>query len=452
MDAKDVVALALADAWLAEPAGQDFSGRATILFGQPHPWIPPLARRIKRKFGTTLDYDSRAKIAQFIKADDDYAEAWNKAVRPRLRQYIFATPTMLPQPAWLAAAELPRLATSGALAEWLGLTTEDLAWFADTRGMNRTATSKLNHYQYQLLKKRCGQYRLIESPKERLRAIQRKILTNILDQVPPHVAAHGFRRQHSCLSFVAPHIGKDCVLRMDLCNFFSAITAARIHAIFRALGYPLEPTRALTGLCTHALPQQFLLQAAASGIKLSWAEQRAYRTPHLPQGAPTSPALANLCAYGLDVRLTALAAKYDAKYTRYADDVAFSGDGAFKQKAVDVSTFIAVVAQEEGFTANFKKTRLMPASQRQILTGIVLNKKANTRRTEFDALKATLHNCLHGDPAAQNRSAHADFRNHLLGKINYINQINPQRGAKLLTMFNRIAWPDTASPPTQRNT
>lgn len=445
MDAKDFVALALADAWLAEPTGQDFPGRASLLFGQPHPWIPALARRIKRKFGTPAHYDTRTALAQFIRTDDSYIAAWNTTAKPRLRQYIFAVPQMHTPPAWLATAKLPPLACSGALAEWLGLTPEELAWFADTRGMNRTATGKLSHYQYQWRKKRSGQYRLIESPKERLRAIQRKILTDILNHVPPHDAAHGFRRQRSCLSFVAPHIGKDCVLRMDLSNFFGTITAARIHTLFRALGYPMAPARLLTGLCTHSLPQQFMRQSQTAGIELSWTERRAYQTPHLPQGAPTSPALANLCAYGLDVRLTGLAAKFNADYTRYADDMAFSGRGAFKSQAADISMFVAVVAQEEGFAVNFRKTRRMPTSQRQQLTGIILNKKPNVRRTDFDALKAILHNCQQGDPASQNRGHYPDFRAHLLGKINYVKQINPQRGTKLLTLFSEITWPETPS-------
>lgn len=445
MDAKDFVALALADAWLAEPAGQDFTGRATVLFGQPHPWIPRLARRIKRQFGTTENYDRRTALAQFIRADDGYTTAWSSNAKPRLRQYVFATPQMRLQSAWLATAKLPPLATCGALAEWLGLTTEELAWFADTRGMNRTATGKLNHYQYQWRKKRSGQYRLIESPKERLRAIQRKILTGILNQVPPHDAAHGFRRQRSCLSFTAPHIGKDCVLRIDLSNFFNNITDARVKAVFGALGYPTETARGLAALCTHALPQQVLQQAAACGIALSWVERQTYRTRHLPQGAPTSPALANLCAYGLDVRLSALAAKHGADYTRYADDIAFSVGGAFKSQAADISTFVAVVAQEEGFAVNFRKTRRMPTSQRQQLTGIILNKKPNVRRTDYDALKAILHNCRQGDPVSQNRSRHPDFRAHLLGKINYVKQINPQRGTKLLTLFSEITWPKTQS-------
>lgn len=311
--------------------------------------------------------------------------------------------------------------------------------------MNRTATGKLNHYQYQWRKKRSGQYRLIESPKERLRAIQRKILTGILNQVPPHDAAHGFRRQRSCLSFTAPHIGKDCVLRIDLSNFFNNITDARVKAVFGALGYPTETARGLAALCTHALPQQVLQQAAACGIALSWVERQTYRTRHLPQGAPTSPALANLCAYGLDVRLSALAAKQGADYTRYADDIAFSGGGAFKSQAADISTFVAVVAQEEGFAVNFRKTRRMPTSQRQQLTGIILNKKPNVRRTDYDALKAILHNCRQGDPVSQNRSRHPDFRAHLLGKINYVKQINPQRGTKLLTLFSEITWPKTQS-------
>src|SRR5690606_3137415 len=105
---------------------------------------------------------------------------------------------------------------------------------------------------------------------------------------------------------------------------------------------------------------------------------------HLPQGAPTSPALANLCAFRLDRRLDAAARSVGARYTRYADDLAFSGGTLFAQRAQRFVAFAAGIALDEGFTVNFHKTRVMPQSRRQQLAGLVVNQRAQTSRVSYD--------------------------------------------------------------------
>ena len=218
------------------------------------------------------------------------------------------------------------------------------------------------------------------------------------------------------------------MLRFDLRDFFTSVSAAHVRAIFRAAGYPLPTAKLLTGLCTTRTPDDI------TPVEPRW------RARHLPQGAPTSPALANLAAYRLDVRLHALAQKLGAHYTRYADDLAFSGDSRLERSAERVQTLIAVIAVEEGFELNFRKTRFMRQGVRQQLAGVVVNVRPNVRRIDYDALKAILHNCVRHGPASQNRAQHADFRRHLQGRIAHVRALNAGRGAKLHAIFARIEW------------
>jgi hypothetical protein len=142
----------------------------------------------------------------------------------------------------------------------------------------------------------------------------------------------------------------------------------------------------------------------------------------------------------LDCRLAGLAQAAGAEYTRYADDLAFSGDDRFDQSASRFSVHIMAVALEEGFQVNAHKTRIMRQSVRQHLAGLVTNQHANIKRSDFDQLKAILTNCLRHGPATQNRNAHPNFRAHLEGRISFIQSIHPERGAKLREIFQQIDW------------
>ena len=335
---------------------------------------------------------------------------------------------------------VPRLPTAGGLAKWLGLRVAELDWFADIQG--RAADQPpgpLRHYHSCLIPKRGGKYRLIESPKARLKAVQRRILAEILDYIPPHDSAHGFRRGRSIVSFAAPHAARRIVLHLDLCDFFPSVPAARVHALFRVAGYPLRVARLLTGLCTtvtpaDAFPEDF--GATAAGWKL----RQRFSGRHLPQGAPTSPSLANLCAFHLDVRLARLAASLGAVFTRYADDLAFSGDESFERGIKRFHVQACCIALEEGFEVRTRKTRFMRQGVRQQLAGVVVNVHPNVCRSEVDRLKAILTNCARHGPAGQNRDGHPDFRAHLLGKVAHTAMLNPERGRKLRALFDLISW------------
>src|SRR5882757_7819190 len=145
-----------------------------------------------------------------------------------------------------------------------------------------------------------------------------------------------------------------------------------------------------------------------------------YARPHLPQGASTSPALANLCAYRLDCRLAGLAESAGAVYTRYADDLAFSGDEEFEKRVERFSIHVAAILMEEGFSVHHRKTRIMRQGVRQHLAGVVANQHPNVIRPDFDRLKATLNNCVRLGPETQNRAGHPSFRSHLDGRVAFV--------------------------------
>jgi RNA-directed DNA polymerase len=236
------------------------------------------------------------------------------------------------------------------------------------------------------------------------------------------------------------HVGEAMVIAADLADFFPATPLRRVHGIFRSLGYPWAVARALTGLVSTSTPEAVFMRRPASEGH-SFAKRKLHAVRHLPQGAPTSPALANLCAFGLDVRLAGLARVSGATYTRYADDLTFSGDAAFGKRAERVLAAVGRIAEEAGYRLNVKKTRVMPAHQRQVVTGVIVNAHSNVARNDYDALKAVLHNCVRYGAATQNRDGVADFRAHLDGRVHWVEQVNPLRGAKLRRLFEGIAWP-----------
>lgn len=173
---------------------------------------------------------------------------------------------------------------------------------------------------------------------------------------------------------------------------------------------------------------------------LTWQERRRLATPHLPQGAPTSPTLANLSAFRLDCRLAGLARAAGADYTRYADDLLFSGGLDFARQSRRFEATVGAILIEEGFRPNHHKTRVLRKGAKQHAAGLVLNGKPNIDRRDFDRLKAVLTNCARHGPASQNREGHPDFAAHLMGKLAWVGFVHPGKEAKLRRIFDRINW------------
>ncbi|MDB5959395.1 MAG: reverse transcriptase [Massilia sp.] len=444
MNANRLAALALADTMLASHAGAAALVDACLrVFDAPQPWAPAACVALLERTGQHFHFFNRHELANILleliglqdEPTEDDDEPFSRALTlPPVRRYCIDPPLRPPAEDWLAGLSLPDLPSLGALSTWLNEPVGAVDWFADRWRVPGEAVAPLQHYHYRWLPKKSGGLRLLEIPKQRLRRIQSKILRGILDRVPPHPAAHGFVRGRSCVSHAALHAGRRAVIRMDLKDFFPGIRDARIHALFEKLGFPAAVAGALSRICVNRTPR------GAIDPALPFAARQALKFAHLPQGSPCSPALANLCAWRLDLRLDALARSLGATYSRYADDLVFSGDCTFKRAADRFHVRVAAIALEEGFTVNTRKTRLMREGARQQVTGVVINRHPNIARDDYDRLKAILTNCVRHGPASQNREARADFRAWLAGRISYVMMVNSKRAGKLQRLFDNIDW------------
>ena len=424
-----------------EASVEQITLRLSRTLGKPWRWLRPLAARyVKTVAGETRP--RRRDVVQFFLHDSGFRRAWREHFHELSVEKWLSEPQQMQPVAAALNWDVPSIESIGALAEWLGLNANELLWFADLKGLTyKSNSSKLRHYHYRILAKHCGNVRLIEAPKTRLKELQRQILTQILEKVPPHPAVHGFVKGRSIKTFVAPHVGQRVVLRMDLQDFFPSFAAARIQAMFRTMGYPEPVADLLGGICTNAVAHDVWSKPSLDVDPARFREAAVlYSKPHLPQGAPTSPALSNLCCYRMDCRLAALAKSAGAEYTRYADDLAFSGDVEFEKRVDRFSTHVAVTLIEEGFLVHYRKTRVMRQGVRQHLAGLVTNQHINIMRPDYDSLKATLTNCVRLGPESQNRNAHPNFRSHLDGRLGFVEMINARRGERLRRIFQQIRW------------
>lgn len=337
---------------------------------------------------------------------------------------------------WLKEFDLPKLTTPEELADWLDLPLGQVAWLAGRfESGNRPDSVAKWHYTPQWIAKKSGGYRLLEIPKPGLKMVQTKILREILDKIPAHRAAHGFVSKRSAITNADVHAGAGVLFQLDLENFYTTVLFSRVVAIFRTVGFSRDVAIWLARLTTSSVPYALQPPADASNMPTDL-----YRPRHLPQGAPTSPALANLSAYSLDVRLAGLAKSYKAVYTRYADDITFSGAGRFIPALRQFIPLAETIVRDERFKINKRKRKVLRRHQRMTVTGVVVNKHVNVSRRDYDRLKAIVHNCVKSGPESQNRDQHPDFAAHLRGRIEYVRQLNPARGEKLMAEFAKIRW------------
>jgi hypothetical protein len=301
--------------------------------------VPRLAERILAAFPhnpgfnelvTFLRADAGlSRAIKRLRADVGLSRAIKRSARPsapNAKRSALLPPKMEQPPVGLKDLRIPDLPTEAALADWFAMDSQHLRWRADLSGRNRRhRKSQLRTYRYRWIARRNGPPRLLEIPKAKLKEMQKQILAEILDRVPAHPAAHGFRAGRSIVTNAIVHCGKPSVLRFDLTDFFPSVSSARVFRIFRTIGYPTTVARLLMGLCTTTLPADVWESRPSAQDGSDFQARQRLITRHLPQGAPTSPALANLAAGRLDRRLRALATAVGADYTRYADDLTFSG-------------------------------------------------------------------------------------------------------------------------------
>jgi RNA-directed DNA polymerase len=210
--------------------------------------------------------------------------------------------------------------------------------------------------------KKSGGQRHISAPSKELKRIQKWISENLLRSVAVHESCTGYRVGKCIVDNARPHVGKDFVLNADIEDFFPSINQDRVTALFESLGFQQKMAGYLSKLCTHH--------------------------ELLPQGAPTSPDLANLICKSLDEKLSEFCEKRNWSFTRYCDDITISGSGVLTRAEIDT---ICDIITSEGFKVNDKKLRVARKTSQQRVTGLVVNERVNLPRRERRRVRAMIH-------------------------------------------------------------
>ncbi|WP_426754675.1 reverse transcriptase family protein [Myxococcus sp. Y35] len=316
---------------------------------------------------------------------------------------------LLPDEAQLARYGLPVWRTEADVAAALGVSVGVLRHYSIHRPRER-----VRHYVTFAVPKRSGGVRQLHAPKRRLKALQRRLLELLVSKLPVSPQAHGFVAGRSIKTGAAPHVGRRVVLKLDLKDFFPSVTAARVRGLLIALGYGYTVAATLAVLLTEAERQPVEVEGTLFHVPVG---------PRVcVQGAPTSPALCNAVLLRLDRRLTGLARRYGYTYTRYADDLTFSGDDV---AAVErVRALAARYIREEGFEVNRDKTRVQRRGGAQRVTGVTVNATLGLSRQERRRLRAMLHQEGRGGEDAEQRAR-------LDGLLAYVRMLNPEQAERL---------------------
>jgi retron-type reverse transcriptase len=322
----------------------------------------------------------------------------------------------------LRRRELPVLNTARDLAAAAGVEFGRLRWLTFHR-----RGAALVHYHRYAIPKKTGGMRAISAPKAALADLQEWVLARILDRLSVEPEAHGFVRERSIVTNATPHVGKAIVINLDLKDFFPTVTFRRVKGLFQKFGYSEQVSTVLGLVCTE--PPRVPVEVDGRKLYVALGERM------LPQGACTSPAITNLVCRRLDRRLAGLARKWGFAYTRYADDLTFSGDG--RQGVALLLRGVRSALADEGFTEHPKKTRVMRRGRRQEVTGVGVNDKVSVGRAEARQLRAILHNAAKHGMESQNREGHPNFEAHLRGRIAFVSMVDPTRGASLLAALGR---------------
>jgi hypothetical protein len=332
----------------------------------------------------------------------------------------------------LESRGLPVLSNVGALRKLLGIKSPaQLGYFllaSDADG---------GPYTRFTIPKRDGGERVLCAPKKQLRWVQRQILDKILDLVPAHEAAHGFIPGRSTVTNAAPHLGAEVILKFDLTDFFPTIHYHRVVGLFARMGYFVADGRFGTDDGSKRVAPTLARLCCWTPDPEKWFGAQ------MPQGAPTSPAISNLVCRRLDARLAGLAARSKGVYTRYADDLTFSFKKAADLKVGRFRWWVDQVCHQEGFFVNQKKFRVIRASQRQLVTGIVVNDELRVPREERRRFRAMLHNCKKHGLESQARGR-PDFASYLRGFASYVHMVDPEEGREFLRAVEELLGPETA--------
>ena len=278
-----------------------------------------------------------------------------------------------------------------AFAKAVNLTIPRLRWLAYHREVDSGT-----HYHRWTVPKRDGTPRLISAPKPELKRVQRWIAREVTEHLPVHGAAHGFLVGRSIETNAREHAGAKILVKLDIRNFYPTVTMRRVKGLLRRAGLGEQVATLMALLCTESPREQVETHGKTYYV--------ATGPRSLPQGAPTSPSITNALCLRMDARLSGLAAKLGARYTRYADDLAFSWHGNATPAVGNLLHAVAAIVRAEGFAIHPKKTRVMRSGARQQLTGMIVNATnvprppARVPRTRIRELRAAIKNRELGKP------------------------------------------------------
>ena len=260
------------------------------------------------------------------------------------------------------------------------------------------------HYRKAKLPKKSGGYRNLSVPDEILKAIQRQIAEVLLIHMPASRYAKAYRIGSSILRNAKHHVGKQVVLKLDILHFFDSIR----YSTVKDKVFPEE---------IYAEPLRILLTMLC------------YYKDALPQGAPSSPAITNIILYEFDEQIGQWCRARRIAYTRYCDDMTFSGDF----DPAEVIRFVRLELKKMDFLLNEQKTRIQRPGQQQSVTGIVVNEKLSIPADYRRKLRQELYYCRKFGIQEHLQRIGLEiledtYRMQLLGKVNYVLQVHPDDG------------------------
>jgi RNA-directed DNA polymerase len=318
---------------------------------------------------------------------------------------------------------LPVWRTEADVAAALGISEKKLRHYAIHRQRER-----VSHYVSFAIPKRSGGERVIMAPKTELKALQRQLNTLLVSKLPVSECAHGFRPGRSIATNAAPHAGKPVVLKLDIQDFFPSLHVGRVRGLLISLGYAYPVAAGLAALMTESERQPVVVDGERFHVPIG--------SRHAVQGAPTSPGLANALALRLDRRLDGLAKAHGFVYTRYADDLAFSGDDV--EKARQLIKRAESIVRGEGFRLNRDKTRVMTQASGQRIAGVTVNAAPGWSRKQRRLLRAEMHR------AHTTGTTDPSLWQRLRGKLAFVRMLNSAQAERLEKSGN------TESTPTSR--
>lgn len=309
--------------------------------------------------------------------------------------------------------------------------------------------SRRQQYSYFRIKKRRGGFREIMSPNPRLKYIQKWIYLNILRNYPLNESCFGFRDDLSIKNNAEVHRSSRLILKVDLLKYYDTITENRVFGIFKAMGYVPNLARSFAEICTGFHRLEYWNDIKGKEREALHDLVSGYHAV-LPQGAPSSPALANIVGNKMDKRFNTLGKIYGFRYSRYADDLTFSLPLKKKGRLPRLNQIERII-QDEGFFINKEKINYYKRGMKQYVTGITVTENFHVSKKYRKKIWMHLYYSKKYGPYNHLKSVYeknnkdrssipSSFQDWLLGHISFIYSVNTNVGLKMYSEFNKIDW------------